>query len=368
MKLPALIATAVLLVFSLGTCAFALPLDTGFEEEAGVSEMEKSVPEDAREILGNISVSDSFEYDGLLQRIAEYGVGKARGIVSATLKSAALMVIIAFVCAAAEAFYSGSRTPDYIPLAGTAAIAAVAIGNMSLFLGLGVELLGTLADFSRILLPGLAAVAVAAGGFTSAAAKYAGSAMFIDLLMNAATGIIMPLIYCYIAAVVANAALGGRALSSAASLIKWLCTALMTLLVMGFTAYLGIVGIVKGAADAFTTRAVKAAISASLPIVGSIVSDAAGTVVSGAGLLRNAIGVFGMIVVLAACTVPFLTLGAHYLLYKAAAALADCFADKRLSGLMSGLGTAFGMVLALAGTGVIALFLAIISCVRAVTG
>mgnify|MGYP000973564667 CR=1 FL=1 len=63
---------------------------------------------------------------------------------------------------------------------------------------------------------------------------------------------------------------------------------------------------------------------------------------AGAGLLKGAIGVFGLLGVLALCAYPFLQLGIQYLLYKLTAFLASVIGDTDLCGLIGGLGGAFG--------------------------
>ena len=69
-------------------------------------------------------------------------------------------------------------------------------------------------------------------------------------------------------------------------------------------------------------KVAKAAISGVVPVVGGIISDASETVLAGAGMLKNTIGVFGTLAILAACAYPFLQLGVQYLLYKLTAFLA----------------------------------------------
>lgn len=106
--------------------------------------------------------------------------------------------------------------------------------------------------------------------------------------------------------------------------------------------------------------------SAALPVVGSIISDAASSIVAGAGLLRGAVGIFGMTAICAVCAAPFAALGLRYLLYKAAAAYAAVLPSGRLSELVGGIGTAYGMLLGLVDCGGIMLFLSVISSVKAV--
>ena len=166
----------------------------------------------------------------------------------------------------------------------------------------------------------------------------------------------------------ASCALGNSALDGAGKLIKWACGVLTTAIMTAFTLYLSLSGAVTGAADAVTSKAAKTAISAALPVVGGIISDAAGTLVAGAGLLRGAVGAFGAVVVTAICLGPFLALGLRYLLYKLAAALAGCFADKGLSGLIGDVGSVFALVLGVTGACAAMLFISIISAVKAVSG
>ena len=53
----------------------------------------------------------------------------------------------------------------------------------------------------------------------------------------------------------------------------------------------------------------KSAVSAVVPVVGSILSDAAESVLAGAGLLRGMVGTAGTLALLGVCLVPFLRLG-----------------------------------------------------------
>ena len=70
--------------------------------------------------------------------------------------------------------------------------------------------------------------------------------------------------------------------------------------------------------------------------------DAAETVLASAGILKNAAGVFGMLVILGICVVPFLQLGIHYLVYKLTAAVSATVSGGRVSGLIEQIGGAFG--------------------------
>ena len=102
-------------------------------------------------------------------------------------------------------------------------------------------------------------------------------------------------------------------------------------------------------------------------MVGSIISDASETVLAGAGMLKNTIGVFGTLAILAACAYPFLQLGIQYLLYKLTAFLAGAVGAPGLCKLIDGLGGAFGLILGMTGSCALLLLVSVLASVGAVT-
>ncbi len=328
----------------------------------------EALPQEANEILGDVSLTDTKMGDKGLSSIFDKLKGSIFGVLKNALSSAAKILTIIILCTAATSAMKEGGVRDMVSLGGTAAVSAIAISNVHSFIGLGMETLYTLSDYSKVLLPTLCTAAVSAGAITSASAKYVATSLFMDVLITASANIVLPLISIYLASVIANALLSRDSLANIAKLLKWVCTTGLTLLTLAFTTYLGLTGLVSGKADEFATKLTKSALGAALPVVGSIVSDAASTLVTGAGMLRNAIGVFGFLAVAAICLTPFITLGVHYLVYKGTAALSQAFADKRMAELISDIGAAFGMLLALVGAGGIMLFLSVISSMKAVSG
>lgn len=332
----------------------------------GLDEIDDSLPEEASEILDGLSITDAVDLNSGMGKILENTAGSVEDLLKTGLRSALIILIIAILCAVVHAVYGGDN-PNYVVLAGVLAISAVAVSDVSAFIGLGKATLDDLNTFSKVLLPTLTAAATASGAVTSAAAKYAATVLFMDVMMTFASNAVMPLIYAYTAASIAGAAMGGDGLTGASNLLKWMTTTLLTGMMIVFVAYLTLTGVISGATDAVTTRVAKTTISTVLPIVGGIISDAAETVVAGASILRNAIGIFGLFAVIAICLVPFLRLGIHYIFYKVAAGLSATISDGRLSKLVGAIGTAFGMTLGLVGATAMMMFFSIISVIKVVS-
>jgi stage III sporulation protein AE len=126
-------------------------------------------------------------------------------------------------------------------------------------------------------------------------------------------------------------------------------------------------GVLNGAVDKTAAKAAKTTISAALPVVGKILSDAAETVVSGAGILRAGIGSLGLLCVFSVCAIPYVSLGIHYVMYQLMSGFASAFSDKRISALLEGFSDVYALMLGAAGTVTFVLFASIVSLMRAVS-
>lgn len=159
---------------------------------------------------------------------------------------------------------------------------------------------------------------------------------------------------------------GGR-LQSLCRLLRWTITTVLTAAVLCYTGYLTIVGSAASAADATAMKAAQMAVSGMVPVVGGILSSATESVFAGASVLRNSIGLFGVLGVLGFCAVPFLRLGVQFLVYKLTAALSGALSDHPAARLIQELGSVFALVMGMAGACALVTLLALISTITAVT-
>ena len=118
--------------------------------------------------------------------------------------------------------------------------------------------------------------------------------------------VFLPGISCYMALVTADCALGDDSLKLLADTLKQIMTTALKFLVIGFTAYLSITGVISGSADSAAIRAAKLTISTAVPVVGSMIADASETLLVSAGMVRGSLGVLGLLGLLAVSIGPFL--------------------------------------------------------------
>lgn len=332
--------------------------------------LEDSLPGDAQSLLDDYSITDGISLNGGLTKLFESGKQQIGGLFRSSLRSAGLLLAIVLVCGVVESLYhasDSSSVPNYIPLAGALAIAASVSADLTQSIGLGKEIITNLDVFSKGLLATITAASSALGQPASSAAKYMATIFFSDILITIISRVLLPIVYAYVAAVTANAALGENTLAKLGSFLKWLCVTILTTILTAFTTYLAVTGIITGSADAVTLKTTKMILSNAIPVVGKILSDASETVLASARILRNSVGIFGMIGVLAVCLIPFLHLGIQYLLFKLTGAVSSPLSEGRLSKLIDDLAGAFGLILGMLGACAILVLISIVSAISAVS-
>lgn len=324
-------------------------------------ELEEALPDEAEIFLEGIDPSDTMSLtDGLLGGLDKLGQSVG-AVFRQRMRGAVQILLVVLLCAFVEGGMPDGKSTLFLPAIGGLSVSAITAGSLDSLLGLGGETIADLAQFSKVLMPVLAAAVAASGGISAASVQQLVTMFLIELLMTLSNKLLMPLIYLYIALLTAGACLADDRLHTLAEGLKKLITWILCASLLLFTAYLSAVHVISGNADTTAIKATKAVISTMVPVVGGIISEAAETVLAGAGVLRGAIGVFGMLAVLGACAYPFLQLGIQYLLYKITAFLASVVGVPRLCQLIDGLSGAFGLVLGMTGSCALLLLISILS-------
>ena len=334
-------------------------------------EVEDALSPDAQALLEQLD-EDTADSGTLSKGAAKLWDNACRLLAAEFRSSRRVMVVLlgaVLLYGVAEGSFQAAEHPlmaNFVPLSFVLVITLTAAGDVQTMMGAGTETMEQLDVLSTALLPSLAAAVAASGGIVSAGVRQVATVFFANLLMTLIHSVLLPLVYFYVAASAADAMLPGNPLKRIAAGIKKVVTWALTGALVLFTGYLTISGAAATSADALTLQVTRTVISTAVPVVGGIISQASGSVLSGAGLLKNSIGIFGMLAVLATCLTPFLRLAVQYLLYKITAFLAGTAGNGTLVELIDALGSAFGLMLGMVGSCALLLLISITSSVSVV--
>ena len=260
---------------------------------------------------------------------------------------------------------SGSvgTTADF---AGSLTVSVLLLFSTNSLISLAADTVAEMSEYGKLLLPVMTAALAAQGGITGSAALYGGTAVFNTALTGLVSGVLVPMVYLFLALSAANSAIGEDVLKRMRDMLKGFASWCLKTVLIVFTTYMSITGVVSGTTDAAALKATKVTISTMVPVVGGILSDASEAVLVSAGLAKNAAGIYGILAILAVFLRPFLQIGLHYLMLKSTVAVCGIFGTKRMTELIGDFSTAMGLLLAMTGASCLLLLISTVCFLKGV--
>ena len=114
------------------------------------------------------------------------------------------------------------------------------------------------------------------------------------------------------------------------------------------TVFVGIVsleGTLSSSVDGITAKTTKAVVSSAIPVVGKILGDAVDTVLGCGIVLKNAVGLVGVVIVIGICIMPILKLFVLSVSYKLLSTVVQPIADEKIIDLLEQIGDIFKIFL-----------------------
>ena len=346
-----------LLLFILAVSLCTVAAKGAGTDKLHTDELRRALPEQARSLLTADNAEDSFfrRSGALLQG----SVRVAERYFPAAIRSAIRILLVTAVCCAVRTLGT-AHVQTAVSLAGAAGITACFAGDLSAMLQLGQRTVMELSDLSKLLIPTMASASALAGAMTSSAAVGSLTTVLMQLLVQLLERFALPLSGVYVALCTAASGLAQESLRGLSSAVGGLLKHGIRVILFLFTAYLSLTGILSESSDAVALRAAKMTVTASVPVAGSVLSEASSSILAGAAVLRNSIGVFGMLCVLSILLAPFLRLALHYLVLRCTAFCCAALGGTEQGKLVHGLADTLSFLLAAtAGCGAMVL----VSCV-----
>lgn len=297
-----------------------------------------------------------------------YIIRKAVGTVEPELTEAGKLcgsvIAISLLCAIIQQF--SGQTKSVSNLVATILVALLLIIPTNTLIGLGRKTVENLSDYGKLFIPVITTSLAAQGAVTTSAALYGATTAFTAILGSLVSRLIVPLIYIYLCIAVVNSVLGDESLKRLRDFAKWITVWSMKAIMYIYTAYMTITGVVSGSVDASALKATKLAISSAVPVIGGLLSDASETILVGAGVMKNTVGIYGLFVMISLWIGPFIKIGLQYLLMKLTGTVSGIFASKQTTELLSDFTGAMGMILSMIGVQTLLLIVSTVCFMRGV--
>jgi len=210
----------------------------------------------------------------------------------------------------------------------------IALGSFSAAVKIGSEAISQMVSFVQALLPVLLTLLAAIGGISSAAILHPFIIVALGLLGTMIKDFVFPLIYLSAVLGIVNHITDRFNVSRLAGLMKQISVASLGIFLTLFVGFLGLQGIAGAVADSVTLKTAKFMAGTFVPVVGKILADATEVVLGTSLLIKNAVGVVGIVILFVICVFPVIKIIAMVLVYRLAAALVQPIGDSKIAGAL----------------------------------
>jgi stage III sporulation protein AE len=184
------------------------------------------------------------------------------------------------------------------------------------------ESLDSLSALFSGLIPILTGILTAGGNINSAASQALNMNITLGAVSYVSASLLIPLVFSLFALALVSG-MGGGTVSGVAKNIKGLFNWILGIGTTVLLAAVSMQSIIAGAQDTAYLRAAKYAASGMIPLVGSTVSGALGTLAGGLSYVKSAVGVSAVMMIVTLALAPLVTL----LLYRLAFSLSISFLE-----------------------------------------
>ena len=131
---------------------------------------------------------------------------------------------------------------------------------------------------------------------------------------------------------------------------KFLKSSIIWFLGIILTVFVGVIsleGTLSSSIDGITAKTAKAAVSSMIPVVGKILGDSVDSVLGCGLVLKNALGVIGVVIIVGISIMPVLKLAILTIMYNISSAIIEPLADEKIVKLLGEIGDIFKLLLAI---------------------
>ena len=324
------------------------------QEELGISEFIDQADSysgkffddiDINEILEN-AIKGEVDNQTLFQRVWSLLLGELGDGLSVLGSILAIIVIHSVLKSISESLENDniSKLIYYVQYI---LIVTIVMMNFSEIVQVVKDTCNNLIGFMNILVPLLISLMIYTGSITTSGILEPIILFLINFIGNMIQNIIIPIVLIFTSLIIISKISNNIQIEKLSKFLKsgvvWFFGIVLTI----FVGVVSLEGTLSSSVDGITAKTTKAVVSSAVPVVGKILGDAVDTVLGCGIILKNAVGMIGVIIVIGICIIPILKLGILTIAYKLVSAICEPIADKNIISLLDQIGDIYKIFLAI---------------------
>ncbi|WIW71689.1 stage III sporulation protein AE [Anaerosinus gibii] len=226
-------------------------------------------------------------------------------------------------------------------------------------LQIAAKTIDSMVTFMEAILPLMITLLAGVGALTSASLFSPLMVIVVGMISNLVKTVVFPLLMISAGLECTNYIADKYKLSNLTSLLKQSSMVCLGFMMVVFIGIITIQGVTGGVADGLTLRTAKFATASFIPVVGKVFADTVELAMGAALLIKNSIGIFGVIVIIMICLLPMIKMFSLVLIIKVTGALIQPMGDERMAKCLMSIGNHLLLAAGALLTVVLMFFLAI---------
>ena len=204
-----------------------------------------------------------------------------------------------------------------------------------------------LVAFMQMLIPLLITLMMYTGSITTSSMLEPIILFMINFLGNIIQSIIIPLVLVFTSLVIISKISDKVQIDKLSKFLKSGIVGFLGIILTIFVGVVSLEGSLTSSVDGITAKTAKSIVSSAVPVVGKVLGDAVDSVLGCGIILKNAVGIVGVIIVIGICIMPIIKLSVLTLAYKLLACVVQPVADGKIVSLLDQIGDIFKLLLAI---------------------
>ncbi|MBR3255772.1 MAG: hypothetical protein IKF97_06165 [Clostridia bacterium] len=138
----------------------------------------------------------------------------------------------------------------------------------------------------------------------------------VELIANLIQNILIPVVLAISSFTIISKISDKIQIDRLSKLMKSSVTWILGIVLTIFVAVISLEGTLSSSVDGISAKTTKAVVSSAIPIVGKILGDAVDSVLGCGLILKNAVGIVGVLIIISICILPLIKLSLITISYK----------------------------------------------------
>ena len=324
------------------------------EEAFGISDFIKETEKYSKNVFPdmdvksmlNSAISGNIDNKGFFKKILSlFGSN-----ISGAIKTAVSILVIILIHSILKTFaedLNNSEVSKIIYYVQYILIVTLILNNFSDIFKSIVDTIKNLTGFANILIPLLITLMTYTGSITTSSIVQPILLFLIQFIGKIIEDLIMPIVSIIVVVSIVSKISNRIQIEKISKFMKSSVVWFLGIILTAFVGVLSLEGTLTASVDGITAKTAKAAVSSLIPVVGKILGDGVDTVLGCGVILKNAVGMVGVIVVIGICAMPVIKLATFSIMYSLLSAVAEPIADSKIVKLLDEFGGVFKLLLAI---------------------